>query len=134
MIFRIAIWGVFLFGTVFLERRFLLPRKILIPDLFFLAALFGLYLILIYKEIKSYSSTEKRLQRLRWRGFFFTFLTGVLWWIFISFSGNFSWFADPIRLIGLLAGLFFGGLILGLGGMAITQFMIPIILKQRKEN
>jgi|MudIll2142460700_1097286.scaffolds.fasta_scaffold587720_1 protein-S-isoprenylcysteine O-methyltransferase Ste14 len=134
MIFKIAIWGFFLFGTVFLERRFLLPRKILLPDIFFLAPLLGLYLILIYMEIRSYSLREKRPQKVRWRGFHFTFLTGVLWWAFISFSANFSWFADPIRIIGLLAGLFFGGLIFGLLGMTITQFMITVILKKRKET
>jgi hypothetical protein len=134
MIYKIAIWGIFLLGTVFLERKFLFPRKIVVPDIIFLTPLLGLYLILIYLEIKSYFSKGNSSQKVRWRGFHFTFWTGVLWWTFISFSADFSWFSDPLRLIGLLAGLSFGGFIFGLVGMAIAQFIITIILKPKKEN
>jgi hypothetical protein len=132
MVIRIIIFATVLFGTVFLDRRFFISKKIIIPDIIFLSWLFGVYVILLYLEIRSRIQKEENLKKLRWSGFYFTFWVGVLWWLFLAFSGGYSWFADPIRVIGLLVGLAFGGLIFGLLGMAITQFMLIRIFKLRE--
>ena len=129
MILKIIIFGAALFGTVFLDRKFLFPKKIIVPDLIFLVWLFGVYLILLYLEIKSRIPKDNNLKKLRWSGFHFTFWAGVLWWVFLGFSGSYSWFGDPIRAIGLLVGLAFGGVIFGLLGMAITQFLLIFVFK-----
>ena len=129
MILRIIIFGVVLFGTVFLDRKFLLLKNILVPDVIFLVWLFGVYLILLYLELRSRIPKGNNLKKLRWSGFHFSFWAGFLWWVFLTFSGSFSWFAEPIRVIGLLVALAFGGVIFGLFGMAITQLMLLRIFK-----
>ena len=129
MILKIIFFGAVLFGTVFLDREILFPKKIVVPDIIFLVWLLGVYLILLYLEIRSRIQKDNDLKRLRWSGFHFTLWTGVLWWVFLAFSGSYSWFADPIRAIGLLVGLAFGGVIFGLLGMAITQFLLILVFK-----
>jgi len=136
MILRIAIFGIVLFGTTFLQRSFLSARSIIVPDIIFLSFLLGTFLILLYLEIKSFISQENvSMKKLRWRGFHFTFWTGILWSAPFSFSrGYCAWFADPAQLMGLLAGLVLGGVIFGVMGMAITQFMLSIVFKRKDEE
>ncbi len=136
MILKIVVFGIVLFGTLFLKRSFLLPNRIVVPDIIFLPVLLGVFLILLYLEIRSsISQGNVSMKKLRWRGFHFTFWVGLLWSVLFSFSRDDpTWFADPVQLIGLLAGLALGGVIFGVMGMAITQFMLLIVFKRKDEN
>ncbi len=136
MILRIAVFGIVLFGTTFLQRSFLSARRIIVPDIIFLSFLLGVFLILLYLEIESFISQENvSMKKLRWRGFHFTFWTGILWSALFSFSRDYrAWFTDPVQLMGLLAGLALGGVIFGVMGMAITQFMLSVVFKLKDEE
>lgn len=129
MVLRIIIFGVFLFGTVLLERTILLPKNIILPDFLFCGWLFCAYLLLLYLEIRSRIPKATSQKELRWVGFHFTFWAGFFWSVFVASPGSDSWFVHPLNFFGLLAGCILGGIIFGILGMAITQFMLLLIFK-----
>ncbi|MDX9820562.1 MAG: hypothetical protein RBT20_01385 [Syntrophales bacterium] len=102
------------------------------PDIAFFSGLLAVFLILLYLEIRSLISQENMsMQKLRWRGFHFSFWTGVQWWFFLSLPESDFCFTDAARLISLLFGLALGGVIHGVMGMAITQFMLLFVFKRK---
>jgi hypothetical protein len=129
MLVKIVIFGAFLLGTVLFQREFLLPKKIVIPVLFDCVWLFGGYLILLYLEIRSKVAKAPKWKNLRWTGFHFTFWAGFFWGAYFSSPAMHSWFSAPLRFIGYLVGWVVSGIVFGLLGMAITQFMLLIIFK-----
>jgi hypothetical protein len=131
---RIIIFGVFLFGTVFMERKFLLPKNTILPDLIFCGWLFAGYLILLYLEVRSRISRAATQKQLRWAGFHFSFWAGFFWSIFWASPGSDSWFVHPFNFFSLLAGLVAGGVIAAIFGMAITQFMVIFVFRQPEQT
>jgi len=134
MLLRIIFFGAFLFGTVLLERNFLLPKNIIFPDLIFCGWLFCGYLTLLYLEIRSRVRKAASQRQLRWAGFHFSFWAGFFWSIFWASPGSDSWFVHPLNFFSLLAGLVAGGVIAGIFGMAITQFMVILVFKQPEQT
>ena len=135
MILRITIFGIYLFGTLLLKKHYLLPRRVVLPDIVFLGVLLAVFLILLYLEIRSLISQGNiSMMKLRWRGFHFTFWTGVQWWFFLSLPESDFCFSDAVRLISSLFELALGGVIFGVMGMAITQFMLLIVFKRKDEE
>lgn len=134
MVFRIILFGILLFGTVLLERKFLQPIGLELRVILYCAGLLCAYLILLYLEIRSKVYGTANWKQLRWRGFHFGFWAGVFWGIFIASPGFNSLFADPVRFAGDLAGCFAWGIISGIVGMAITQFMLLLIFKLPEEK
>lgn len=130
MILRVVIFCVLLFGTVLFDREFIQPRKIGagISALAHCILLLGAYLILLYLEIRKRiaKATQKQL---RWTGFHFTFWAGFFWGGFFISRGWHSWFESISNLLVLLLNLAGFGLIFGLVGMAITQFMLLWLFK-----
>jgi hypothetical protein len=54
--------------------------------------------------------------------------------MFFSFPAIHCWLADPLTFIGYLAGWGVSGIIFGLMGMAITQFMLIHVFKLPEEK
>ena len=105
------------------------------PDIALFSGLLAVFLILLYLEIRSLISQENiSMWKLRWRGFHFTFWTGVQWWFFLSLPESDFYFTDAVRLVSVLFGLVIGGVIHGAMGMAITQFMLLIVFKRKDED
>jgi hypothetical protein len=134
MVLKIVIFGAFFFGTVFLDRKVLLPNKILVPDLIFLGWLFCAYLVLLYLEIRSRVRKLASQRQLRWAGFHFSFWAGFFWSIFWASPRSDTWFVDPVNFFSLLGGVIAGGVIAALFGMAITQFMVMFVFKQPEQT
>lgn len=129
MLIKIVLGGAIFLGTVFFDRKYLMPKGIIVPDLIFCGWLFGVYLTLLYLEIRSRIRSTSSLKQLRWAGFHFSFWAGLFSGLFIASPESHSWFSDPLNFIGLLGGLISMGVISGLLGMAITQFMLLLIFK-----
>jgi hypothetical protein len=134
MVLKIVIFGVLFFGTVFLDRKVLLPGKIMVPDLIFCVWLFCAYLALLYLEIRSRIRKATSQRQLRWAGFHFSFWAGFFWSIFWASPGSDSWFVHPLNFFSLFAGLVAGGVIAAIFGMAITQFMVIFVFKQPEQT
>jgi len=134
MLLRIIIFAAFFLAILLFHREFLLPKKIVIPILFDYILLFAAYLILLYFEIKSRIGKAPKWKQLRWGGFHFTFWGGFFWGVYFSSPAIHSWFADPLRFIGYLLGWVTSGVIFGLIGMAITQFMLIRVFKLPERN
>lgn len=102
MLLKIIIFGALLFATVLFDREFLQARKMGggVAVLLYCVGLFGAYLILLYLEIRSRIPKAASQKQLRWVGFQFTFCAGIFWGVFISFSGSYRWFADPLAFMG----------------------------------
>ena len=103
-------------------------------DLIFICWLLVVWLALLYWELRSQIEHTTNWKRLRRTGFHFGFWAGIFWGIFIASYAFTSWFADPIRFFGYLAGWIAWGIIFGLLGMAITQFMLILIFRLPEEK
>ena len=121
------IGGMFLMGKVFPERG----------DLFlaFFLGFLGIYLVLLYFEIRSRVRKSFAQKSIRWSGFHLTFWVGIYWGALNCFSKGFhKWFADPLSFITLIFDLVSPGVLLGLLGMAITEFILIGVFKYRERR
>jgi hypothetical protein len=66
-------------------------------------------------------------------GFSLHLLGRILWWIPFTKLNSESLFYDPINFFEFVAYLIISGIIFGIMGMAITQFMVIFVFKQPEQ-
>jgi hypothetical protein len=123
----VFIGGMFLMGKVFPDRADLL--------LVFFSGFLGIYFVLLYFEIRSRVRKSLAQKTIRWSGFHLTFWVGIYWGALNCFSkGFYKWFTDPWNITNLIFGLVSPGVLLGVLGMAITEFILIGVFKYRERQ
>jgi hypothetical protein len=136
MIPKIVIWGGAFYGTIVLGREVLVPHDMMILVLVTGVLPFFIYLALLYLEIRSRIKKDATQKQIRWAGFYFTFGVGFIWGTaFSSALGHHPLcsISDPSTLFIILFSGIVSGIIVGIVGMAITQFMVLFVFKQPEQ-
>ncbi len=133
LILRIIIFGVLFMTTVIFFRHYLMHKNIILIDILLHGWLFSNYMALLYLEIHSRIRTGATQKQIRWAGFHFTFWAGFFWGIFFASRSIDSMFIHPAKFFTLLSMFVLSGVIFGIVGMAITQFMVLFLFKQPEE-
>jgi hypothetical protein len=120
-------------ATVLLFNKYLISKDFWILDMAFHIWLFGVYMALLYWEIRTRIRDGVTQKKIRWVGFHFTFWAGFFWGMFFSSRAMASWFIHPLEFLGFLFGFIASGVIFGIIGMAITQFMVLFVFKQPEQ-
>ena len=130
MIPKIVLWGTMFYGTFLLNGDMIISQYRGILYIIIQILIFCAYIVLLYWEIRGRIKKAATQKQLRWVGFYFTFAVGFLWALSFQLFGKKTWFSDPIIFWGLLASDIVVGIMIGIVGMAITQFMILFFFKQ----
>ena len=133
MILRIIILGMVFVAAIAAIREFTLTEKIKALELIFCGWLFINYMALLYWEIHSRIRQGATQKQIRWAGFHFTFWAGFFWGILFASRSINSMFTHPVEFFTLLSMFALSGVIFGIVGMAITQFMVLFLFKQPEE-
>ena len=124
MFAKLLIYYILIFGTLFMERKYLIIQTAIRPDLFYVPIFIIAYLILFGLELRSKKS-KTNYKGLKRTGFIFSFGVGVCWGILITFiEGNpkFYGVTDALTFI-------FGCAVFGLLGGGLGILLIPLYLK-----
>jgi hypothetical protein len=133
MIIKIAIWGLLFYWAFILNREVLVPKNLMILVLITQLLLFFAYMALLYWEIRTRTRKAATQKQLRWAGFHFTFWVGFLWWMPFGSLQSESLFYHPVNFFSFVASMTISGILFGIVGMAITQFMIIYVFKQPEQ-
>jgi hypothetical protein len=133
MILKIVIFWMLFFGTIVLDQQVLRPQNIILPDIVLYGWLFCVYLALLYFEVRTRIKKATTQKQMRWAGFHFTFWAGFIWGMFFAGFDINSWFFNPITFFGFVSSFIIWGIIFGILGMAITQFMVIYVFKQPEQ-
>ncbi len=135
MLPKLLIWGTIFYGTLLLNKNIIVPQHMEILYLIVEVGLFCVYLALLYWEIRVRIKKEATQKQLRWVGFYFTFGVGFIWGMAFSLGlGRYPLFYDPFTFFGTLSSGIVWGIIIGIVGMAITQFMVLFIFRQPEQQ
>lgn len=133
LIFRIAIFGTVFLATVLLFRIYFISKDFTIIVIAFHCWLFSVYLALLYWEIRSRIRDGATQKKIRWSGFHFTFWAGFFWGMLFASRSIDSWFLHPVDFLGFLLGFVASGIVFGIVGMALTQFMVLYVFQQPEQ-
>jgi hypothetical protein len=135
MAFKIVIWGLSYHVGLFLLRNIFDPSSNIGMSLLIMhALLFCVYLALLGWEIRTRIRNAATQRQLRWTGFLFTFCVGFLWWMpFASSLISESSFYNPSNILEYFTYLTISGIIFGVIGMAMTQYMVLFVFKQPEQ-
>jgi hypothetical protein len=130
---KIFIFGIVFLGTVLLFNKYLIQGNLPILAIVFHGWLCCVYIVLLYLEIRSRLREGATQKQIRWAGFHFTFWAGFFWGMLFSSRSMDSWFIHPVDFFSFLFGFIGAGIIFGIVGMAITQFMVLFIFKHPEQ-
>lgn len=133
MLFKLILYYLLIFGSLFLERKYGVIQSAIRPDLFYGPIYIIGYLILFGLELKSKIS-KTNYKGLKRTGFIFSFGVGVCWGIFLTCMKGYPKIygimdALSIALVCAIFGVLAGGL-----GILLTPLYLRHVFGEDQEE
>lgn len=91
--------------------------------------LFGVYLFMLFLEVKSQREKKRMPRQVVWTASVFSFWIGVIWGLLMSFSAGFH-YKSPFLFV--MAGYLFVGIVFALIGSGISMLLLKIYGTERQ--
>jgi hypothetical protein len=127
-VIRLLTYGVLVFGSFYLERRYAFFDQFSFPDLVICGSLFAAYMALLCLEVRACVHRGASQWRTGWAGYGFTAGVGVIWAFVIStHRGTFPMLEGPGVFLGFVVSFVVFSAMFGVLGMALSLLILKFV-------